>query len=62
MGETIPNHLLFFTEGPTVAIVELRVDLERERPLCNLLPELERERDRERDREGEREVLSGPFT
>ena len=24
---------VFFTEGPTVAIVELRVDLERERPL-----------------------------
>ena len=28
---------VFFTEGPTVAIVELRVDLERERPLCDLL-------------------------
>ena len=46
MGETIPNHLLFFTE----AIVE---DLEWERPLHELLPELEQERDRERDRDGE---------
>ena len=55
MGLTIPNHLLFFTKGPlTVAIVvcevELRGDIERERPLRDLLPELERE------------VLSSPVT